>query len=432
MITHDQIKEINKAIKQICEEKGLAMEMVLETIESALGAAYRKDYGNKNQNLKVDFDLVTGEIKVHDIKIVMEKPPEEEEVEELVKEERPMKKSETEDETEAEEEAPRFNPKLNITPEEAQQYKKGAEIGEEIVIELLLPGDFGRMAAQTAKQVIIQKLREAEREMVFNEFKDKEGEVIVGTVQRQEGYLVLVDIGKATAILPPEEQIERERYRPGARLKFYLVSVQNTNRGPEIVVSRSHPEIVKKLFATEVPEVANGAIEIKSIAREAGYRSKVAVESKDENIDPIGSCVGQRGIRAQTIITELGGEKIDIIEYSEDPTKFIANALSPAKILKVEIEEANRSAKVKVKEDQLSLAIGKSGQNVRLAAKLTGWRIDIIKEGVDAVVAEEVIEAEPEKEAEPKVEEAVAEPVVEEAVAEVVEEEGEDSEKSNS
>jgi len=235
---------------------------------------------------------------------------------------------------------PKFNSKLNITPEEAKEHKKNAKIGDEIKIELEVPGDFGRMAAQTAKQVIIQKLREAERETIYNEFKDKEGEVIIGTVQRQEGPLVLVDLNRATAILPPEEQIDRERYRPGARLKFYVVSVEVTSKGPEIVVSRSHPEIVSKLFETEVPEVASGAIEIKSISREAGYRSKIAVESKDESIDPIGSCVGQRGIRAQTIITELGGEKIDIIEYDEDPVRYISNALSPAKIIGVEVNEA--------------------------------------------------------------------------------------------
>ncbi len=394
MITQEQIKEINRAIKQICDEKGIALEMVLETIESALAAAYRKDYGNKNQNLKVDFDLATGKIKVHDIKTVMEKPPEEEEELESVKEEPVFKKDKKVDETEMEEEEkPRFNPKLNITPEEAHQYKKGAQVGDEIIIELPLPGDFGRMAAQTAKQVIIQKLREAEREMVYNEFKDKEGEVIVGTVQRQEGYLTLIDIGKATAVLPPEEQIERERYRPGARLKFYIVSVENTSKGPEIIISRSHPEIVRKLFETEVPEVASGAIEIKSIAREAGFRSKIAVESKDENIDPIGSCVGQRGIRAQTIITELGGEKIDIIEYNNEPTRYIANALSPAKVISVETDENSRVAKVKVKEDQLSLAIGKSGQNVRLAAKLTGWKIDIVKEGGEEIKVEEAVES---------------------------------------
>ncbi len=310
---------------------------------------------------------------------------------------------------ESEEKEPRFNPKLNLTPAEAQQYKKGAEVGDEIIIELPLPGDFGRMAAQTAKQVIIQKIREAERETIYQEFKGKEGEVIVGTIQRQEGYLVLVDFGRVTAILPPEEQIERDKYRPGSRLKFYVVSVATTAKGPEIVVSRSHPEIVRKLFATEVPEVGSGAIEIRAIAREAGYRSKIAVESKDDNIDPIGSCVGQRGIRAQTIISELGGEKIDIIEYNEDPARFIANALSPAKILNVEISEAGRLARVKVKEDQLSLAIGKNGQNVRLASKLTGWKIDIIKEGGAVAEKEEKIEAEIEKEVEPEVEEKIGE-----------------------
>lgn len=401
----EQLKEVNKAIKQICDEKGIDLAVVVETIESALAAAYRKDFGNKNQNIKIDFNLETGEMKAHDIKIVMEKPPEEEAIEDdesaaniIAKVPAPKSEghrptdSQTDDEVEEDAE-PRFNPKLNISPEEAQPYKKDAQIGDEIRIELPVPGDFGRMAAQTAKQVIIQKLREAEREMIYKEFKDQEGEVIVGTVQRQEGYLVLVDFGRATAILPPEEQIERERYRPGARLKFYVISVETTAKGPEIVVSRSHPEIVRKLFETEVPEVASGAIAIKAIAREAGWRSKVAVESKDENIDPIGSCVGQRGIRAQTIISELGGEKVDIIEYNNDPAKYIANALSPAKILNVEVDAKSKTARVKVKEDQLSLAIGKNGQNVRLASKLTGWRVDIIKETGAEVKPEETAPA---------------------------------------
>lgn len=401
MMDKDQVKEINRAVKQICDEKGIAFSMVVETIESALAAAYRKDFGNKNQNIKVDFNMETGEMKISDFKTVMEEPTEEE----LAQEE----EREPTEEDEEQEKEPRFNPKLNISPEEAKQYKKDAKVGDEISIELPVPGDFGRMAAQTAKQVIIQKLREAERETIYNEFKDKEGEIIIGTVQRQEGPLVLVDLTRATAILPPEEQVDRERYRPGSRLKFYVVSVEVTSRGPEIVLSRSHPEIVRKLFETEVPEVASGAIEIKSISREAGHRSKIAVQSKDENIDPIGSCVGQRGIRAQTIITELGGEKVDIIEYDDDPARYIANALAPAKIIGVEVNEEERSAKVKVKEDQLSLAIGKNGQNVRLAAKLTGWKIDILKEDGGELTQEEAedkeevkVEAETDKKEETK------------------------------
>src|SRR3989338_6399750 len=241
-----------------------------------------------------------------------------------------------------------------------------------------MPGDFGRMAAQTAKQVIIQKLRETERETIFQEFKQREGEILVGTVQRREGNLVLIDLGRTTALLPPEEQIRNENYTPGGHFKVYILSVNQTTKGPEIIVSRSHPEIVKKLFALEIPEIASGVVQVKAISREAGSRAKNAVATDQENIDPIGSCIGQRGARIQTIISELKGEKVDIIKYSEDPTEFIANALSPAKIINIKLDEQNKIATAQVTEDQLSLAIGKAGQSVRLAAKLTGWKIDII------------------------------------------------------
>src|SRR3989338_5295832 len=272
-----------------------------------------------------------------------------------------------------------------------------------------MPGDFGRMAAQTAKQVIIQKLRETERETIFQEFKQREGEILVGTVQRREGNLVLIDLGRTTALLPPEEQIRNENYTPGGHFKVYILSVNQTTKGPEIIVSRSHPEIVKKLFALEIPEIASGVVQVKAISREAGSRTKIAVATDQENIDPIGSCIGQRGARIQTIISELKGEKVDIIKYSEDPKEFIANALSRAKITEIKINEAEKTAVVKVREDQLSLVIGRWGQNVRLAARLTGWKIDIVsdagkkievEEMGEETKAEEKPEAEPAKEAE--------------------------------
>ncbi|MDP2830600.1 MAG: transcription termination factor NusA, partial [bacterium] len=278
---------------------------------------------------------------------------------------------------------------------------------------LSVPDAYGRMAAQTAKQVIIQKLREAEREMIFNEFKEKEHEVVAGVIQRHEGRIVLVDLGKAVGILPNDEQIRGEQYNPGQRIKVFIKEVNITSRGPEIILSRTSDEILKKVFYLEIPEISNGLVEIKSVAREAGSRSKVAVSATSENVDPIGSCVGQRGARIQTIISELGGEKIDIIEYNENLAKFIANALSPAKTISVDIDEKNKKATVKVAEDQLSLAIGRDGQNVRLAARLTGWRIDIIGEKADKVEAvpesagdkkieEEKKEEKPQAEDEPK------------------------------
>ncbi len=394
----------------------------METIESALGAAYRKDFGNKMQNIKVNFDMETGGFKVFDIKEVVEDELKEEY--EKLKEERmklaeaiaagtasaPEKKEEEkelEESENGEDEVKRFNPKTMIGLAEAKEIKKSVKIGEELVQELQVPGDFGRMAAQTAKQVIIQKLREAERNTVFEEYQDKVGELLTGTVQRQEGKIVLVDFGNTTAVMPIEEGIRTENYRPGARFKFYIKNVEQSVRGPRIVVSRAHPEILRKLFRLEVPEIAAGTVQIKSIAREAGSRSKIAVMTKESNVDPIGSCVGQRGTRVQTIINELGGEKIDIIEWIEEPEKFIAKALSPAKVIRVEVRETKkqeskkarkqeneaveedeekgeeyqgREATVYVHPDQLSLAIGKEGQNVRLAAKLTGWRIDILEE----------------------------------------------------
>ncbi|NUM25785.1 MAG: transcription termination/antitermination protein NusA [Candidatus Buchananbacteria bacterium] len=369
---------IAEAVKQICDEKGITVESVVQTIEAALAAAYRKDFGEKNQNIKVEFDLETGKAKVFDVKTVVEDQPEEDLTEEG-EGETPEKKAENEVDENGEE-VKRFNPKTDIQITDAKVINKKYELGDEIKTPLEIPGDFGRMAAQTAKQVIVQKLRETERETIYEEFKKLEGEIMVGTVQRREGHLVLMDLGRTTALLPPEEQIRSENYVPGAHFKVFILSVNQTTKGPEIIVSRSHPEIVKKLFSLEIPEIASGAVQIKAVSREAGSRSKIAVHTDQENIDPIGSCIGQRGARIQTIISELKGEKVDIIKYSEDPQEYIANALSPAKILDIKTDDSEKIATAKVAEDQLSLAIGKSGQNVRLAAKLTGWKIDIISE----------------------------------------------------
>lgn len=403
------MSELATAIKQICEEKGLAYEAVIGTIESALSAAYRKDFGKKNQNVKVEFDPETGKSKVFDMKLVVEDMPEEEEEEtaddskEEVKkieedkgdkkilkdkkkdEKKTDKKKDDEEASQVEEEEVRkFNPKTEMQISDARMIKKTVKLGEELKMKLDPPDEYGRMAAQTAKQVIIQRLREAEREMVFNDFKEKEHEVVSGVVQRREGKIVLIDLGKAVGVLPPDEMIQGENYNPGDRIKVYVREVAAKSKGPEIVLSRTSDEILKKVFYLEIPEISNGLIEIKNVAREAGFRSKVAVWTDSDNVDPIGSCVGQRGARIQTIINELGGEKVDIIQYDEDPIAYITNALSPAKIIGIDTEEEGRKARVKVSEDQLSLAIGKGGQNARLAAKLTGWKIDIVDAGKEA------------------------------------------------
>lgn len=390
------MSEITNAIKQICEEKKLDFDAVVSTIELALAAAYRKDFGQKNQNIKVKFNPETAHSKIFDIKMVVEDLPEEELAAlEAEMENRALPRGEGHesyyDRTEGEEEKKRFNPKTEIQLKDALLIESDAKIGEEIVMELPEPADYGRMAAQTAKQVIIQKLREVERDMVFNEFKDKEHEVVTGIVQRQEGRLVFVDLGKAIGILPMEEQVPGEAYPINGRVKVYVKEVRAGQKGAEVILSRRSEEILKKVFYLEIPEISNGLIKIESVAREAGSRSKVAISTDSDNIDPVGSCVGQRGSRIQTIINELGGEKVDIIEYDEDPVKYISNALSPAKIMGITLNPDDRRAVVKVSPDKLSLAIGKSGQNVRLAAKLTNWKIDIIPfDGTEEPVVEEV------------------------------------------
>ena len=375
------MSEITKAMQLLCDEKGLSYEAVLETIETALSAAYRKDFGNKQQNIKVKFDPETADMQAWDVKNVVEDI--EEDVLLKAQEELAVRreKAREEDRELTEEETadlPRFNPKTELMLTPAKEVNKKAKVGDVLEIVLEIPGAFGRMAAQTAKQVIIQKVREAERNMVFGDFKGQEGQIIVGTIQRAEGRKVLVDLGKVTGLLFGDQQIEREFYRPGARMKFYVISVNMGQRGPEILLSRSSSKLVEEIFKQEIPEIESGVVQIKGVARDAGYRSKVAVFTADESIDPVGACIGQRGSRINTIIEQLGGEKIDIIEYNEDASTYISKALSPSKVSEVVLNEAEKTADVSVSTDQFSLAIGRNGQNVRLASELTGWKINLI------------------------------------------------------
>ena len=362
-------------------DRGIPREKIMETIELALAAAYKKDYGKKGQIVRAKFDPKSGQAGFWQVKIVVDesmlKNEEEAEEERTAEPERERERDKEGGELEEGVRKVRFNPERHIMLEEAQKINPDAKPGEELTFPLETQAEYGRIAAQTAKQVIIQRLREAERESIFNEFASREGGIISGLVQRVEGRNVFLDLGRATAVLPREEQIRGERYRIGERVKAYLTLVEKNPRGPGLYLSRSHPRFVIKLFEMEVPEIQNGIVEIKAVAREAGSRSKVAVASKEEGVDPVGSCVGQKGIRVGTVIAELGGEKIDIIEWRENPEEFISKALSPAKVLDVEINPERKEAEATVAEDQLSLAIGKGGQNVRLAAKLTGYKINI-------------------------------------------------------
>ena len=370
----ERLGEFGGAVLQIAEEKGISKEKILEIVGAALAAAYKKDYGKRGQVIRGEFDEVAKTAKYFLVKEVVD-----ETTREFVESGEEFDEDAQEEFVEGDEKRlSRYNEERDITFADAKKIKKDALVGETVDIELESHDDFGRVAAQTAKQVIIQRIREAEREAMFAEYKEKEGEVVNGVVQRIEGRLVFVDIGKSTGVLFPSEQIEGENYRVGQRLKVFVLKVESDPKGPGITLSRSHADIVRNLFALEVPEIFAGTVIIKGIAREAGSRTKLAVTATDENIDPIGSCVGQKGTRVQAVIDELGGEKIDIILWNEDADKFIRAALSPAKVLKVDLNEALMEARVTVPHDQLSLAIGKRGQNVRLAVKLTGWKLDII------------------------------------------------------
>lgn len=385
--------EIAKSLQFICDEKGLKYEVVLDALQTALAAAYRKDFGNKQQNIQVIFDPETGDMKVWDEKEVVEDIDEEtllHDQEELSKRREEAHKAERELSEEELEGFMRFNPKTQLMISEAKVHDKKIKVGDIIKIDLELPGDFGRMAAQTAKQVIIQKLREAERGNVFEDFKKQENGIVQGVVQRRDrtgGFII--DLGKITGILPSTEMMPRERYNLGNRMRFYVLSVAMGTRGPEIILSRKDKRIVEVVFNQEIPEISSGDVIIKGIARDAGNRSKVAVFTEDESIDPIGSCIGQRGSRITTIIEELGGEKIDVIQYSDNTIEYIKHALSPAKVTSVELNEEEKEAIAMVESDQFSLAIGRGGQNVRLAADLTGWKIKVQDLGGEKEVSSE-------------------------------------------
>ncbi len=368
------LKNFVSAITQLAEEKEIPKKKIFEVIEIAIAAAYKKEYGEKGQIVKSEMDPKTGELKFWQVKTVVDESMllSEEELKEL-KEKTPLNNTFKEED---EEKKVRFNPERHVMLEEAQKKDPQIKVNDEIEIPLQEKESFGRIAAQTAKQVILQKIKEVERESVLEEYKSKEGEIIPGIVQRIEGSNVFVDIGKTLGILNKEDQVPSEVYRPGRRLKVYILKCEETSRGPMIFLSRSCPNLVSKLFELEAPEVSAGSVEIKAVAREAGNRSKIAVYSEAEGIDPIGAVVGQKGTRVSAVISELNGEKVDVIEYSDEPEKFVANALSPAKIIEVKIIDKNRALAI-APDDQLSLAIGKDGQNVRLAAKLTGWKIDV-------------------------------------------------------
>ena len=338
-------KEFLTALELVAKEKGIDKELIFEAIEASLVSACKKHFGT-SQNIKVDMNRETGEVKCFTQKTIVETVE---------------------------------DPQLEISLDMARIANPNYVVGDVVDIEVT-PKNFGRISAQTAKQVVVQKFREAEREILFNQYITKEREVVTAIVQRKERRNVIVQMGKIDAVLAANEQIPGEQYTFMDRVKVYVLEVKQTTKGPQIFVSRTHPELVKRLFEQEVPEVHDGTVEIKSIAREAGSRTKIAVYSKNENVDALGACVGQNGYRVNVIVNELGGEKIDVINWSEDPREFIAAALSPSKVLEVKLNEAEQSAKIVVPDHQLSLAIGKEGQNARLSAKLTGWRIDIKSE----------------------------------------------------
>ena len=392
------LKVINSVLGELEDERGIPREKVIEAIEAALATAYKKEYAKKGQVIRARIDLNTGATAFEQVKTVVDDTtvrfvPEGEE------EEQPAP---AEPQLDAEGNPivplPRYNEEQHIRLEDAKFIKRDAKVGDELVFPLEAKEDYGRIAAQTAKQVIIQKIREAEKVSVVADYGARQGEIVSGTVQRMERGNIYVDLGRATGILPYDEQIPGERYRQGERIRALLYQVEESPRGIYLRLSRAHPDFLAKLFEMEVPEAAHGTVVFKSIAREAGSRSKVAVASTDPHVDPVGSLVGQRGVRVSTVTSELGGEKIDIIEWSDDPKRFIEEALSPARVLSVELNEEEHKATIKVAEDQQSLAIGRGGQNVRLAAKLTGWRIDIQSMGGERVAeANEAGETTPEE-----------------------------------
>lgn len=393
------LKVIHSVLEQMEEERGISREKMIDAIEQALATAYKKEFGKRGQIVRARFDLTNGATTFNQIKIVVDETTvrmediveDDEEIDERDHKNRGKEKEERETKSEdaSEDTRVRFDPEKHIPIEHARLIKKDIQLGEELMFPLEPKDDFGRIAAQTAKQVIIQKIREAEKESALLEFGQKEGDIVIGHVQRFERGNLYIDLGRVTGVMPYDEQIPGERFRPGERIRALLIAVDETPRGIFLKLSRSHPDFLEKLFEIEVPELQNRAVDIKAIAREAGSRSKIAVFANDDHIDPVGSMVGQRGVRVSTVMSELGGEKIDIIEWSADPALFIEDALSPAQVLGVQIAEnagtnnqdERGRAIVTVATDQQSLAIGRGGQNVRLAAKLTGWKIDIISAG---------------------------------------------------
>jgi N utilization substance protein A len=338
--------ELIRALEQLEEERGISKAVLLEAVESALVSAYKKNFGGTGQNVRVEVDPKTGEVRVFSVKTVVEKVQ---------------------------------DPATELSLEEMRKEDPTAEVGD-VVEEEITPRDFGRIAAQAAKQVVVQRIREAEREMVKREFEEREKQVVTGTVHRVEKGTVYVDLGRIEGVLSKTEQIPRESYRQGERIKVYVMEVRDTPRGPQIHVSRAHPGLVRALFEQEVPEIREGIVVIQNVAREPGARTKIAVYSRDRNVDPVGACVGPKGTRVQAVVDELRGEKVDIVPWSPDPAQFVASALQPAKVVRVDIDPDTKTARVVVPDNQLSLAIGREGQNARLAAKLTGWRIDIKSE----------------------------------------------------
>ncbi len=431
------LKVINSVLQELEEERGIPRASVVEAIGTALATAYKKEYGKRGQVIRAKFDMGTGTTEFYQVKFVVDDTrvwfPSEEAGE-------PDENGHVKDAnapTSEDDERVRYDSEKHMLLEDARRIKKDVQVDDEMIFPLETYDDFGRIAAQTAKQVIIQKIREAEKVSILGEFEGREGEIVVGSVQRVERGNIFLDLGRTQAIMPYDEQIPGERFRQGERVRAYLYSVEEGPRGVVIRVSRSHPRFLLKLFEVEAPELASGAIEIKAIAREPGSRSKIAVHAVDEHIDPVGALVGQRGVRVSTVMSELGGEKIDIIEWSEEESHFIEDALSPAKVMDVEIHEDEHRAVVEVAEDQQSLAIGRGGQNVRLAAKLTGWRIDIhsvqgesmteTAEDGSVIVSEKADKTLPKRREEDVVEEEEFDEVMDDEISEEVEESEDES-----
>ena len=394
------LKTINMVLGEF-EDRGISRETMVEAIESAMATAYKREYGKRGQVIRAKLDMNVGTVSFEQAKTVVDETTARFplEGEEAVPEQPTHPFHREEEETLAEGELPRFDPEKHMLLENARLIRRGAALGEEIIFPLEPQEDFGRIAAQTAKQVVIQKVPEAEKLSMMEEFGGKRGEVVGGVVQRMERGAIFVDLGRATGIIPYEEQIPGERYRPGERIRAYLYGVDEGFRGVNLRLSRAHPQFVVKLFESEAPELAAGSIEVKGLVREPGSRTKIAVASADSHVDPVGSLVGQRGVRVATVMSQLGGERIDIVDWSEDPKEFIREALSPAEPLEVVINEADHRATVTVGVDEQSLAIGRGGQNVRLAAKLTGWNIDIVSAKGDEVAEAEAAPSDPAVEA---------------------------------